>query len=102
MKKIYIVISLAIILLVACEKKAVEEKKPFGAVDIEYDKVEGINDEGPTMAEFHSENTPPFSDGSITYVEEGPPRIETPDKMEPTADLEEEPDYGGIPLVTKE
>lgn len=102
MKKFVFIMFSAIVLLVSCGKNVVEEKKPYGAVDIEYDKVEGINSGGPTMAEFHTENMPPIFDGGITVIEEGPPRMDNEPSVEPTADLEEEPDYGGIPVVTRE
>lgn len=85
-------------LLFSCSNK---EKKPFGAEEIDYDKVEGINKEGPTIDTVHSENRPPMGD-KTTYVEAGPPHIDYSEiKVEPTADLDDEPDYGGIPIVKK-
>lgn len=91
------------LLLVACALFSCsnKEKKPFGAEEIDYDKVEGINKEGPTIDTVHSENRPPMGD-KTTYVEAGPPQINYSEiKVEPTADLDEEPDYGGIPVVRK-
>lgn len=77
------------------------EKKPFGAEVIDYDKVEGINKEGPTIETEHFENKPPMGD-KVTTVEAGPPHLDYSNiKVEPTADLEEDPDYGGIPIVNK-
>lgn len=85
-------------MLFSCAK---EEKKPFGAEVIDYDKVEGVNKEGPTMQTQHFENTPPMGD-KTTIVEAGPPHIDYSNiKVEPTADLERDPDYGGIPVVVK-
>ena len=79
-----------------------QDKKPFGAEVIDYDKVEGINKTGPTIEVEHAENKPPIGD-KTTYVEVGPPHIEYPDiKVEPTADLDDDPDYGGIPIVKKD
>ena len=85
-------------LLFSCSNK---EKKPFGAEEIDYDKVEGINKEGPTIDTVHSENRPPMGD-KTTFVEAGPPHIDYSEiKVEPSADLDDEPDYGGIPIVKK-
>ena len=100
MKKIIIIalITFGTLTLVACNK---EEKKPFGAEVVNYDNVEGINKEGPIIETQHFENTPPMGDKTV-IVEVGPPHIDYPDiKVEPTADLEEDPDYGGIPIVTR-
>lgn len=100
MKKIIRIISLLLVVCVlfSCSNK---DKKPFGAEEIDYDKVEGINKEGPIIDTVHSENRPPMGD-KTTYVEAGPPHIDYSDiKVEPTADLDDEPDYGGIPIVKK-
>ena len=93
-----VIILISLILMVSCGKN---EKKPFGAEDIDYDKVEGINKEGPAIETDHIENKPPMGDKTV-IVEVGPPHVDYPDiKVEPTADLEEDPDYGGIPIVIK-
>ena len=63
--------------------------------------LEGINKEGPAIETDHIENKPPMGDKTV-IVEVGPPHVDYPDiKVEPTADLEEDPDYGGIPIVIK-
>ena len=98
MKK-YLYLILILIFLASCSDK---EKKPFGAVEIEYDKVEGINKEGPIADEYHAENTPPYDRSNINYVEAGPPKNENDKIVEPTADMDEEADFGGIPVVIKE
>lgn len=78
-----------------------DDKKPYGAEVMDYDKVEGINKEGPIIESDHFENKPPMGD-KTTFVEIGPPRIEYPDiKTEPTADMDEYPDYGGLPVIKK-
>ena len=100
MKRIFIItlVILTFTILVSCQK---EEKKPFGAEVVNYDKVEGINKEGPVIETEHFENTPPMGDKTV-IVEVGPPHIDYPDiKVEPTADLESDPDYGGIPIVIR-
>ena len=101
MKNHFKLIVLLIITFIFCSCN-IQDKKPFGAEVIDYDKVEGINKTGPTMDDEHTENKPPVSD-KTTFVETGPPHIEYPDiKVEPTADLDEDPDYGGIPVVKKD
>lgn len=100
MKRLLIIASLllTLVVLASCSK---EEKKPFGAEVVNYDKVEGINKEGPVIETQHFENTPPMGDKTV-IVEVGPPHVDFPDiKVEPTADLESDPDYGGIPIVTR-
>ena len=78
------------------------EKKPFGAEVIEYDKVEGINKEGPLIETAHNENRPPMGN-KTTFVESGPQKLENPNiKVEPTADFDYDADKGGIPIVVKE
>ena len=100
-KKILLVLEIFIISLffTCC---SFEEKKPYGAEVIDYDKVEGINKEGPIINKEHIENNPPMGD-KTTFVEVGPPQMDNSNiKMEPTANLDIEPDFGGIPIVTKE
>ena len=93
-----ILVVLICIFLVSCDK---EEKKPFGAENIEYDKVEGINKDGPQIDLSRPENVPPMAD-KVVIVENGPEHIDYPDvKIEPTADMSPEPDFGGIPVVPK-
>lgn len=99
-KRIYIILVslLCGLILFSCDDK---EKKPFGAEVIDYDKVEGINKEGPTIETNHIENQPPVGN-KTTFVEVGPPHVDYPEiKVEPTADMDLEPDYGGIPVVIK-
>ena len=101
MKNVVFKVLLIVCLAFLCSCSS-EEKKPFGAESIDYDVVEGINQDGPNIESEHMENSPPVGD-KTTFVEVGPPHIELPDiKVEPTADMEEDPDYGGIPIVTKE
>ena len=100
MKRLFIILTLIFesIVLISCSK---EEKKPFGAEVVDYDKVEGINKEGPIIETAHYENTPPMGDKTV-IIEVGPPHMDYPDiKVEPTADLESDPDYGGIPIVIR-
>lgn len=102
MKKIIILFINCIFLLsilISCTK---ETKRPYGAVDIEYGKVEELNIEGPSLDESHDENMPPNAPISLNLTDEGPRQNEETEKIEPTADMDSEPDYGGIPIVTKE
>ncbi len=100
MKKIiFIILCIGATLLFACSN---EEKKPFGAENIDYNKVQEINKDGPNIESGHNENTPPISD-KTNNAEAGPIQIDYSNTVvEPTADMDEEPDYGGIPIVTKE
>lgn len=94
-KKILFINLFICMILFACEKK--EENVPLGAEKIDYDKVEGINKNGPIPETMHNENTPPISD-KMPIVESGPKMTLPPNEMVlPTAELDEEPDYGGIP-----
>ena len=88
-----------LIILTSCTK---ETKRPYGAIDIEYGKVEELNIEGPSLDESHDENMPPNAPISLNLTDEGPKRNEEVENNEPTADMDSEPDYGGIPIVTKE
>ena len=99
-KKLYAIILMIFLTfgLFSCQR---EEKKPFGAEAINYDKVEGINKDGPIIDENHAENVPPMGD-KVNIVEAGPPHFDFPDIVEPTADMDESPDFGGIPVVKKE
>ena len=85
--------------MTSCSNK---EQKPYGAVDIEYGKVEEANDEGPVTNEIHDENVPPMASISANAVEKGPERNIEEEIVEPTADMDDEPDFGGIPVVTRE
>ena len=90
---------LFLIILCSCTK---ETKRPYGAVDIEFGKVEELNIEGPSLDESHGENMPPNAPISSNLTDEGPKQNEETENFEPTADMDSEPDYGGIPIVTKE
>lgn len=93
MRKTLVLLSLtACVLLFACVK---EDKKPFGAENIDYDKVEGINKNGPTLSATHNENVPPMADKVI--VENGPWHNDVGD-MPPMADKDDFPDYGDVPI----
>ena len=97
--KRFLKILLLITMCYICASCGKKEKKPFGAEDIDYNKVEIINKEGPAIEPIHAENAPPSA--SKTIVEVGPPTLEYPEiVVEPTAELDEEPDYGGIPIVS--
>lgn len=98
MKKTFLIFTLAIIFLSSCNNG---DKKPYGAINIEYEKVEEYNKEGPTIAETHDENVPPTANRNMFIKENGPEIDEGLELVEPTADMDLEPDYGGIPVVTK-
>lgn len=95
-KSLILTVLVVSMMLFACAKS---EKKPFGAENIDYDKVEGINKDGPTLSSDHSENTPPMADKVI--VEKGPWH-EDQGKVEPTADKDAFPDYGDVPIFEPE
>ena len=59
-----------LVICYACVSCGEKEKKPFGAEDIDYDKVEIINKEGPAIESIHAENAPPSANKTI--VEVGP------------------------------
>ena len=100
MKKISILTLVMFIAFIICSCM-MNEKKPYGANSFDYDRVEGINKNGPNIDEIHIENQPPTSDKSI-FVEKGPIQIDNSDIIiEPTADMDEEPDYLGIPIIIK-
>lgn len=63
---VYILI-LVMIMLISCKK---EEVKPFGALDIDYEAVEKINSDGPTLSASRSEFSPPMAEK--TEEESGP------------------------------
>ena len=86
-------------MLFSCGK---QEKKPFGAEDINYEDIEKFGNEGPVIESFHKENAAPFSP-LVTTSEYGPMSSEDSHVSNaPFADKEFDPDYGGIPIVTKE
>ncbi len=88
------------ILLFSCNNK--QEKKPFGAADINYDDIKNISNDGPIIESEHSENVAPFSD-MISTSEIGPIRDNNSNiSNAPMAYMYESPDYGGIPIVTTE
>ena len=91
-------ITLILFVLSSCNKQI---KKPYGAIDIEYGKVDELNIEGPVLDELHDENTPPTAAISHDITEEGPKQNDESENYEPTADMDSEPDYGGIPIITK-
>ncbi len=92
-------ISFCVVSLFACKKE--EVKKPFGAENIDYDKVENINKNGPVHDENPSYNAAPYAD-KVIVSENGPERDGNEENLTPPiADLEDEPDYGGIPIVKK-
>ena len=67
-----------------------------------YEDIEKLGKEGPTIESEHKENMAPFSDLKSTS-EIGPESSEDPNiSKAPMADKELYPDYGGIPIVTKE
>lgn len=98
-KKFFIIAILFLITLcISCNKK---EKKPYGAENIDYERVENINKEGPTLTSEHIENAPPIS--KKTVEEEGPWHIEqSTEKIEPTADWNEFANDGAVPIYEPE
>lgn len=91
----------SILMVVACAKKDDKPFEPYGAEKINYDDIKNISKDGPTIEVVHEENVPPFGEMQATK-ELGPSRNNNEEAIEPTADLDEFPDYGGIPIVTKE
>lgn len=89
MRKLYIcfLVILFLFAVSACKK---DEKKPFGAADISYDKVEEINKNGPSINDSVPENTPPM--GSKVIVENGPWHLES--SGENTPPIAESDPYG--------
>lgn len=101
MKKILfsIVLMMSFLMLFSCAK---EEKKPFGAENINYEDIEKLSKDGPVIESEHKENAAPFSP-LVSSSEIGPMSSEDPYALKaPVADKELNPDYGGIPIVTKE
>lgn len=97
MKRLLVLTMLtASLFTISCTK---QKNTPFGAENIDYDKVEAINKNGPILS-GENNSKPPMADK--VYVEEGPKRVmdENAGKA-PEADLSLEPDYGGIPIVKK-
>lgn len=101
MKKLYLIfmVSLLLFSVFACKKKA---EMPYGAAPENYDKVEGINKEGP-ISEFNENiNTPPTA--PYTYVENGPSigNDDIENFSAPFSDIDPNADTGGIPIIKKE
>lgn len=91
---------LTCLMLFSCAKY--DEKKPFGAEDINYEDIEKLSKEGPVIESEHKENMAPFSP-LVSSSEVGPLSSEDPHVSKaPMAEKDEDPDYGGIPIVTKE
>ena len=102
MKYTKIICVLCLLVLCSCNNNSKQEKKPFGAEDINYEDIEKLSKDGPSIESEHKENVAPFSD-MVSTSEVGPSRSNnTSDQNAPMADMDEEPDYGGIPIVTKE
>jgi hypothetical protein len=99
-RKLFLILLLmSSLVLFSCSK---EEKKPFGAENINYDDIEKLSKDGPVIESEHKENAAPFSP-LVSSSEVGPLSSEDPyAKKAPVADKELDPDYGGIPIVTKE
>ena len=86
-------------MIFSCTK---QEKKPFGAENINYEDIEKYGNQGPIIESEHKENAAPFS-SMITTTEVGPMSSVDPNISKvPIADQESDPDYGGIPIVIKE
>lgn len=102
MKYSKLICILCLLMLCSCSNKNNnQEKKPFGAEDINYEDIEKLGNEGPLIESEHKENVAPFSD-MVSTSEVGPSRsTNTNNQNAPMADMDEEPDYGGIPIVTK-
>lgn len=100
MKKIITIVILFVIIIFtfACAKI---EKKPYGAEDIDYEKIEEINKDGPKATAEHFENKPPMADKVI--VENGPWHNDNNvEKVEPTADYDETANDGAVPIYEPE
>lgn len=98
--RILILLIITIIMLLSSCNKV--EKKPFGAADINYDDIKNISTGGPIIESEHAENVAPFSN-MIPTSEVGPIRDDNSNLSNvPMADMQESPDYGGIPIVTTE
>ena len=101
-KKIKIIeVLLVFLLLFACENKDKVPFEPYGAEKINYEEIKNISKDGPSIEIEHEENVPPISNIPATK-ERGPARNNEQVQEIPTADLDIDPDYGGIPIVTKE
>ena len=99
LKKIRVLLPVILMtFIVSCNSA---DKKPFGAKEYDYDKVQVINKEGPVVESVHSEKVAPFSEKTI--IEVGPSINNNHEvKIEPTADKDLNPDFGGIPITPKE
>lgn len=99
--KSFVILMMALFLF-SCENKEDKPFEPYGAEKINYDEIKNISKDGPVIESVHAENVPPFSNMQGTK-ERGPLRNDDKDLVvEPTADMDAEPDYGGIPIVIKE
>lgn len=58
-KFINLILLIALMALVSCKK---DEIKPLGAVDIDYEAVEKLNSDGPTLSNDNSNYAPPTLD----------------------------------------
>lgn len=98
---ILINVTLIILLLFSCKKNG-KEAKPFGAENIEYDTIEGINKIGPIYDGNRPENTPPMAEK--TLIEEGPWHLEidTDINKPPMAESEASIEYDGVPIFEPE
>lgn len=99
--RIFKIIIFIVFVSILSSCKSEDKKQPFGAINIEYEKVEEYNKEGPELIENHEENTPPTANKNQFIVENGPKIDEERELVEPTADMDKEPDYGGIPVIPK-
>lgn len=93
---IYILI-IAMILLSACKK---EEVKPFGALDIDYEAVEKINNDGPTLSSDRSEFNPPMAEK--TEEEKGPWATQNESEMFPYLEGDGTISEDDVPIYVKE
>ena len=66
-KNLFYILIFVMIMISACKK---EEVKPYGALDIDYEAVEKMNSDGPTLSPDRSEFTPPMAEK--TEEESGP------------------------------
>lgn len=99
MKRIFIILALLIVSIniFACKQN---EKKPFGASDTSYEKVEGMNDNGPELQKEHAENAAPFSEKTVK--ENGPWHSDDENAKPPMGEIDPYFVYEDAPIYVPE
>lgn len=95
-KFVYILI-LTMIMLTACKK---EEVKPFGAVDIDYEAVERINSDGPTLSADRNDFDPPMAERN--QKENGPWATQSSEEVFPYFEGDGTINEGDVPINIEE